>query len=109
MSISLRHLAGLAVPAVVGALTLPACKGAVSFELETPTTEAKGRTSCPELTAACDVPSVTRRVCDLIAAGWPIARTRGRVRTKRGAWRRATFYELTGPHAQGDLFGNPAE
>lgn len=45
MSISLRHLAGLAVPAVVGALTLPACKGAVSFELETPTTEAKGRTS----------------------------------------------------------------
>lgn len=69
--------------------------------------KANGCTSCADLAAACDVPSVTRRVCDLIAAGWPIARTRGRVRTKRGAWRRATFYELTGAPAQGDLFGNP--
>ena len=71
--------------------------------------KANGRTSCADLAAACDVPSVTRRVCDLRRDGWPIARTRGRVRTQRGAWRRATFYELTGPHAQGDLFGNPVE
>ena len=69
--------------------------------------KAQGRTSCADLTVACDVPSVTRRVCDLIAAGWPVARIRGRVRTQRGTWRRATFYELTGAPAQGDLFGNP--
>lgn len=66
----------------------------------------QGRTSCPALAAACDVPSVTKRICELIADGWPIVRTRGRVRTKRGAWRRTTLYELTGPHPQRDLFGD---
>lgn len=67
--------------------------------------KANGRTSCPALAAACDVPSVTKRVCELIAAGWPIQRTKGHVRTRRGAMRRTTLYELTGAHAQGDLFG----
>jgi len=66
--------------------------------------QAEGRTSCPELAKACDVPSVTKRVSELIAAGWPIARTRGRVPTQRGGWRRGTFYELNGPHPQCDLF-----
>lgn len=66
--------------------------------------KAQGRTSCPALAAACDVPSVTKRVCELIAAGWPIDRTKGHVRTRRGAMRRTTFYELAGAHAQGDLF-----
>ena len=47
--------------------------------------KAHGCTSCADLAAACDVPSVTRRVCDLIAAGWPVARMRGRVRESRGA------------------------
>ena len=64
-----------------------------------------GRVSCPDLATVLDVPSVTKRVCELIAAGWPITRTRGLVRTKRGATRRTTFYELTGQHPQGDLFG----
>lgn len=67
--------------------------------------KAHGRTSCAALAAACDVPSVTKRICELIADGWPIARTRGHVRTRSGGMRRATFYELTGAHAQGDLFG----
>ena len=66
---------------------------------------ANGRTSCPALAAACDVPSVTKRVCELIAAGWPITRTRGHVRNRRGVMRRTTFYEMAGAHAQGDLFG----
>lgn len=68
-----------------------------------------GRTSCAALGLACDVPSVTKRVCELIALGWPIQRTRGYASTRGGGWRRATFYELTGAHAQGDLFnpGNP--
>lgn len=70
---------------------------------------ATGRTSCPALALACDVPSVTKRVCELIADGWPIQRTPGRVTTRCGGQRRSTFYELTGAHAQGDLFnpGNP--
>jgi hypothetical protein len=67
--------------------------------------KAHGRTSCAALAAACDVPSVTKRICELIAAGWPIARTRGHVRTRSGVMRRATFYELIGAHVQGDLFG----
>lgn len=67
--------------------------------------KAHGRTSCAALAAACDVPSVTKRICELIAVGWPIARTRGHVRTRSGGTRRATFYELTGAHVQGDLFG----
>lgn len=67
-----------------------------------------GRTSCPALAAACDVPSVTKRVCELIAEGWPIQRTRGYVRTRSGGRRRATFYELSGPPPQGDLFETPA-
>jgi len=70
--------------------------------------KAHGCTSCADLTAACDVPSVTRIVCDLTAAGWPVARMFGVVRTQWGARRRATFYELAGAHAQGDQFGNPA-
>lgn len=65
---------------------------------------ANGRTSCADLARACDVPSVTKRVCELRADGWPVTRTRGHVRTRGGAQRRATFYELTGAHAQGDLF-----
>jgi len=69
--------------------------------------QCNGRTSCPALGVACDVPSVTKRVCELIAAGWPIQRTRGHVPTRRGGRRRATFYELTGPHPQGDLFETP--
>jgi hypothetical protein len=70
---------------------------------------ANGRTSCPALGLACDVPSVTKRVCELIAQGWPIQRTRGHVPTRRGGRRRTTYYELIGTHAQGDLFtpGNP--
>ena len=64
-----------------------------------------GRVSCPDLATVLDVPSVTKRVCELIASGWPITRTRGLVRTKRCAMRRTTFYELTGQHPQGDLFG----
>jgi Helix-turn-helix domain len=65
---------------------------------------ANGRTSCPVLTSSCDVPSVTKRVCELIEAGWPIQRTRGHVLTPSGVRRRSAFYELIGAHAQGDLF-----
>ena len=53
------------------------------------------------------MPSVTKRVCELIGDGWPILRTLGHERTRHGSLRRATFSELTGAHAQGDLF-NPA-
>ncbi len=66
--------------------------------------KARGRMSCPELAALCDLPSATKRISELVRMGWPIKRTRGHVRTKRGARRRSTFYELTGMHAQGDLF-----
>jgi hypothetical protein len=69
--------------------------------------KANGITSCAELAAACDVPSVTKRICELIGAGWPITRTRGHVRTRSGGMRRATFYDLIEAHAQGDLFGSP--
>ena len=62
-----------------------------------------GRTSC----AALGLPSVTKRVCELIAEGWPIQRTRGHVPTRSGGRRLATFYELTGTHPRGDLFENP--
>lgn len=65
---------------------------------------ASGPASRPDLERACDVPSVTKRVCELIAEGWPIERTRGHVRTRHGARRRATFYSLSGTPAQGDLF-----
>ncbi|MBL8328719.1 MAG: hypothetical protein JNJ71_07680 [Rubrivivax sp.] len=57
-----------------------------------------------EIEASCDVASVTKRVCELIAAGWPIERRRGHEMTRQGATRRATFYTLKGAHAQGDLF-----
>lgn len=63
-----------------------------------------GRTSCAELAAACDVPSVTSRVSELVRDGWPIERTREYGPTERGIWRRTTFYELTGPAPQPDLF-----
>lgn len=66
--------------------------------------KARGRLSRRELEAACDVPSVTKRVCELIALGWPIKRTRGHELTRQGGRRRATFYTLNGAHAQGDLF-----
>ena len=56
-----------------------------------------------ELEQACDVPSVTKRICELIARGWPIDRTLGHVESAHGR-RRATFYRLTGPCPQGDLF-----
>ena len=65
---------------------------------------AHGPTSCPALADACDVPSVTSRVSELIRDGWPIRRIGGRLLTKRGAWRRTTIYELTGPAPQADLF-----
>jgi hypothetical protein len=65
-----------------------------------------GRTSCPELASACDVPSVTKRICELIELGWPIRRTRGMVNRKSGGTRRSAFYELTGPPPQADLFGH---
>lgn len=69
---------------------------------------AYGRTSCPALATACDVPSVTKRVCELVAAGWPVVRSRGHVRTRRGGPRRTVFYELNGPHPQADLFESAA-
>ena len=56
-----------------------------------------------ELEQACDVPSVTKRICELIAEGWPIDRTRGHVDSAHGP-RRATFYRLTGPRPQRELF-----
>lgn len=56
-----------------------------------------------ELERACDVPSVTKRICELIADGWPIERRRGYVDSPHGL-RRATFYRLTGPRLQRDLF-----
>ncbi len=56
-----------------------------------------------ELERACEVPSVTKRVCELIAAGWPIERARGYADSPHGR-RRATFYRLTGPRRQRDLF-----
>jgi len=68
---------------------------------------SNGRTPCAALGLACDVPSVTKRVCELIADGWPIQRTRGHVAARSGGRRRATFYELTGAHPQGDLFETP--
>lgn len=67
-----------------------------------------GRTGCAALALACDVPSVTKRVSELRALGWCITATQGRIRTRAGGWRRATFYELTGAHAQGDLFEGAA-
>lgn len=65
-----------------------------------------GRTSCAELASACDVPSVTKRISELRAEGWPIEASIGHTFTRRGAWRRATFYSLTGPHPQADLFAS---
>lgn len=56
-----------------------------------------------ELERACDVPSVTKRVCELIAEGWPIERKLGHEQSAHGL-RRATFYRLTGPRRQRDLF-----
>ena len=55
------------------------------------------------LERACDVPSVTKRICELIADSWPIERRRGYVDSPHGL-RRATFYRLTGPRLQRDLF-----
>lgn len=69
--------------------------------------QCHGRTACGELASACDVPSVTKRISELIRAGWPITRERGHVLTERGIRRRTTFYELTGPHPQADLFTTP--
>ena len=56
-----------------------------------------------ELDRACDVPSVTKRICELIGAGWPIERSLGQADSPHGR-RRATFYRLTGPRRQRDLF-----
>lgn len=56
-----------------------------------------------ELEHLCDVPSVTKRVCELIAEGWPIERMRCHVDSPHGL-RRATFYRLTGPCRQRELF-----
>jgi hypothetical protein len=41
---------------------------------------------------------------ELVRMGWPILRTRRHVLTERGIRRRTTFYELTGPGPQPDLF-----
>lgn len=62
-----------------------------------------GLVSCGELQRRCDVPSPSKRVCELLAEGWPIERPRGYVDSPHGR-RRATFYRLTGPRLQGDLF-----
>jgi hypothetical protein len=66
--------------------------------------KANGRTCCPELATAGDVPSVTSRMSELVRDGWPIERTRGYVRDRRGALRRTTYYELIGPPPQRGLF-----
>lgn len=65
-----------------------------------------GRMSCAELASVCDVPSVTKRISELRAEGWPIEASIGHTFTRRGAWRRATFYALTGPDPQPDLFAS---
>lgn len=57
----------------------------------------------PVLERACDVPSVSKRICELIADGWPIERRRAHVESPHGL-RRATFYRLTGQRRQRDLF-----
>lgn len=61
------------------------------------------RATRAELETACDVPSATKRICELIAEGWPIERTLGHVDSAHGR-RRATFYRLTGPRPQRELF-----
>lgn len=61
------------------------------------------RATRAELEQAHDVPSVTKRICELIADAWPIERSRGYVDSPHGL-RRATFYRLTGPRLQRDLF-----
>ena len=63
-----------------------------------------GRTSCSELEARCDVRSVTSRMAGLLRLGLPIERTLGFEADRRGGTRRATFYEVTGPLRQRDLF-----
>lgn len=56
-----------------------------------------------ELMHGCDVPSPSKRVCELIAEGWPIERARGYIDSLHGR-RRTTYYRLTGPRRQRDLF-----
>lgn len=68
-----------------------------------------GRTSCQALGEACDVPSVTKRISELRGQGWPIRPTRDYVTARNGGRRRARFYERTGDHPQGDLFGPGGE
>lgn len=56
-----------------------------------------------ELERACDVPSVTKRISELRDEGWPIEGKSEFVSSRHGL-RRTTFYRLTGPRAQRDLF-----
>jgi hypothetical protein len=61
------------------------------------------RVSRPDLERALDIPSVSKRICELIAEGWPIERARDYIEGTHGL-RRTTFYRLTGPRRQRDLF-----
>lgn len=63
-----------------------------------------GRTSCSVLERECDIRSVTSRCSEMIAAGFPIAKSGGRERRRDGTLRPATFYEVTGPSPQRSLF-----
>ena len=64
---------------------------------------SRGACTRAELEQACDIPSVTKRICELIAEGWPIDRTRSYVDSAHSR-RRATVYRLTGPCRQPRLF-----
>lgn len=56
-----------------------------------------------ELERACDVPSVTKRISELRAEGWPIDGKKEVADSSHGP-RRTTFYRMSGPRAQRDLF-----
>jgi hypothetical protein len=96
----LDDLAGLTPEhrAIVAAVTRPQHRRLLAYLCR------NGRTSCSVLEAACDVRSVTSRMAELIGKGLPILATRDREPTAAGEWRRATFYEVTGPALQRDLF-----
>lgn len=63
-----------------------------------------GRTSCSVLEQTCDVRSVTTRVTEMIDAGLPVLKSKGREPRRDGSLRLATFYEVTGPSPQRGLF-----
>jgi hypothetical protein len=63
-----------------------------------------GRMSCSVLERRADVRSVTSRCSEMIAAGIPIAKSKGHEPRRDGTLRPATFYEVTGPSPQRSLF-----